>query len=118
MLGFEPTATGWRATDEQVAWWQSRDTCPSCGEVVDAVRRTSDGLFAYRHDCNGVVEWTMGNPDADMKAYADFVNMGHEQDTPEMREYLASLEEPLTLDYMRNDGEYEFADEGEYGEDA
>ena len=55
---FEQTATGYRATDAQVAWWQQRDTCPSCGEIIDADSKTEDGRFKFRHECNGVVQWT------------------------------------------------------------
>jgi len=57
MLGFEQTATGYRATDEQVAWWQSRDTCPACATVVEPIGKTEDGRWHYRHDCDGSVEW-------------------------------------------------------------
>jgi hypothetical protein len=42
MLGFEQTATGYRATDEQVEWWKARDTCPACGAVHSPVRSTDD----------------------------------------------------------------------------
>lgn len=62
MLGFESTPTGYRATDEQVAWWQSRDTCPSCSAIVEPVAVEPDGLKRYRHDCNGDVEWSAFSP--------------------------------------------------------
>lgn len=56
-LGFEQTATGFRATDDQVAWWQARDTCPSCSEVVSP-ESTALGIHYYAHHCNGPVTWT------------------------------------------------------------
>lgn len=51
MLGFEPTATGYRAADEQVAWWQSRDTCPACGTPC-APAETVNGVHYYAHKCS------------------------------------------------------------------
>lgn len=62
MLGFEQTATGYRATDEQVQWWAARDTCPSCAAVVSPIRADSDGRKHYSHDCNGTVEWSSYSP--------------------------------------------------------
>jgi len=51
MLGFEQTATGYRATDAQVAWWRARDICPSCTAIVEPVQVDHDGLKHYSHDC-------------------------------------------------------------------
>lgn len=58
MLGFEQTATGYRATNEQVRWWQARDICPSCSTVVSPIAVDQDGLKHYRCGCNGAVEWS------------------------------------------------------------
>lgn len=59
MLAFEQTASGYKATDEQVAWWESRDTCPACAAVVEPTK-TVLGVHHYMHDCDGygVVRWT------------------------------------------------------------
>ncbi len=46
MLGFEQTATGYKATDEQVAWWESRDTCPACGHRTYTVEMERQENFA------------------------------------------------------------------------
>ena len=46
MLGFKSTPTGYVATDEQVAWWESRDTCPDCGTIVEP-STTVDGVHHY-----------------------------------------------------------------------
>jgi hypothetical protein len=63
VIGFEQTATGYRATDEQVAYWASRDTCPACGAVIAPTGKTPDGRFAYAHDeGDQVVEWTAYSP--------------------------------------------------------
>lgn len=66
MRGFKQTATGYVATDEQVAWWQSRDTCPSCGAVVEPNGKTDDGRWQYRCPAEPDVEWTAFSP-ADCK---------------------------------------------------
>ncbi len=59
MIGFEQTATGYRATDEQVAWWESRDVCPLCPAIVEPIGTTPSGAFMYRCDCEApAVEWT------------------------------------------------------------
>ena len=62
MLGFEQTATGYRATDEQVAWWASRDVCPACTAIVEPIGKTEDGRWQYRCNCDGPVEWTAYSP--------------------------------------------------------
>lgn len=65
MLGFEQTATGYRATDEQVEWWKARDFCPACAAVVSPVRVDPDGRKHYSHDCDGpdaLVEWSAYSP--------------------------------------------------------
>lgn len=61
MLGFAQTAPGvWQATDEQVAWWESRDTCPMCNAVVEPTGKTSDGArWTYSCRCETpAVDWT------------------------------------------------------------
>jgi hypothetical protein len=58
MLGFEQTATGYRATDEQVAWWESRDTCPVCTAVVEPAHTEADGTHHYICQRDGTVEWS------------------------------------------------------------
>jgi len=62
MLGFESTATGYRATDAQVEWWKARDLCPSCNAIVSPIRVDAGGAKHYRCDCNGVVEWASYSP--------------------------------------------------------
>lgn len=61
MLDFEETPTGYRATDQQVAWWQARDSCPAYAAIVSPVRVDGDGRKHYSHDCDGpdaLVEWS------------------------------------------------------------
>jgi hypothetical protein len=47
---FEQTATGWRATDEQVAFWAARDVCPACTGLVSPAA-TVDGVHYYSCPC-------------------------------------------------------------------
>lgn len=65
---FEQTDTGYRATDEQVAFWAARDACPACTGLVSPAAQ-HDGLHFYRCLCQlgGIpenlspdrpVEWT------------------------------------------------------------
>lgn len=56
---FEQTDTGWRATDEQVAYWEARDTCPACTAVTSPAA-TIDGVHHYSCPCqpNLPVRWT------------------------------------------------------------
>lgn len=58
MLGFEQTDTGYRATDEQVAWWKARDACPACGTVVSPADAPESSH--YYHECpdGEAVSWT------------------------------------------------------------
>lgn len=60
MLGFEQTSPGvYRATEEQVAWWESRDTCPACVAVVEPTGKTPAGEWTYRCRCEQpAVKWT------------------------------------------------------------
>jgi hypothetical protein len=59
---FETTSTGYVATDETVKWWQQRDICPSCTEIVEPYEVRADGAKLYRHDCDENVEWGAYSP--------------------------------------------------------
>ena len=48
---FEQTSTGFRATDEQVAFWEARDTCPAC-TALHSPWATVDGTHYYQCNCN------------------------------------------------------------------
>jgi hypothetical protein len=63
-LGFEQTATGYRATDAQDEWWKARDTCPACGTAVSPALVRA-GLKYYSHDCDGTVTWWSAYSPAD-----------------------------------------------------
>lgn len=55
---FEQTAWGYKATDETIAFWNSRDTCPACGAICEP-EATRDGLHHYAHKCEGnAARWT------------------------------------------------------------
>lgn len=60
-LGFIETDTGWRASDAQVAWWESRDACPDpeCFAIAEPTD-TVDGVHRYvcHHPDGEVVTWT------------------------------------------------------------
>jgi len=60
MLGFEQTSTGYRATDEQVAWWESRDTCPDCGAIAEPYARdtTPGGRLWYVCPVDRDIKWS------------------------------------------------------------
>lgn len=61
-LGFEQTATGYVATAEQIAWWDSRDCCQGCVAIVEPIGKTDDGRWIYRCSCEPGVEWTAYSP--------------------------------------------------------
>ncbi len=63
MLGFERTSTGtdagsYTATDDQVAWWNSRDLCPTCDAIVEPIGTTSDGKWQYTCPIEAEIKWT------------------------------------------------------------
>ena len=59
MDGFERTATGYRATADQVAWWESRDTCPDCGPIPEPYARdTPSGDFWYACPVDRDIMWS------------------------------------------------------------
>lgn len=49
-MDFEATATGYKATDAQVQWWQERESCPGCGTVCSPAE-TINGVRYYHHRC-------------------------------------------------------------------
>lgn len=57
-MGFQITSTGYRADDEQIAFWNSRDICPACDAIVTPHSKTPDGKsWRYLCQCDHV-EWT------------------------------------------------------------
>lgn len=58
---FEHTGHGvYRAPDELVAYWESRDTCPSCSAIVAPVE-TVNGVHRYvcpENDDHYELKWT------------------------------------------------------------
>jgi hypothetical protein len=57
---FERTDTGYRATDETIKWWESRDTCPDpqCGTVVEPDYVDGDGFFQYHCPIDVDITWS------------------------------------------------------------
>jgi len=51
---FETTPTGYRATDEAVAFWQARDTCPACATPTSPAAMIG-GVHYYECTCQD--EW-------------------------------------------------------------
>lgn len=55
---FDRTATGYRASDELIAYWESREACPGgCGFILDPVSRTATHLH-YSCPACGDAEWS------------------------------------------------------------
>lgn len=58
---FEDLGAGvYQASDELVAFWESRDTCPDCGAITEPVK-TVDGVHHYvcpESDDHDEATWT------------------------------------------------------------
>jgi hypothetical protein len=55
---FEDKGNGvYQASDDLIAYWKSRDTCPGCDAIAEPVA-TVDGVHQYVCHCEYAAKWT------------------------------------------------------------